>query len=135
MARASWFVCALLLIPLLGCPPAVDDDDDDSGGCGSDPTWTCDIEPMLRNYCEPCHTGAALGSGGIAWLDGHENVTRAAANLGACPDGITRAECLPRRIANRQMPEGVGCVAGEPGCPTVDEFELLEAWVEAGMPE
>jgi|GEM_PF-2074931 len=127
-------LCSALTIPLVACTASGDDDDNDSAPPGT-PTWSADVEPMLRQYCEPCHTSPGTLSGGLVWLDGHERVTGNPGNTIACPDGMTRAECIPGRIQRNEMPEGADCVPGEAGCPTLEEFAMLQEWIAGGMPE
>ena len=53
-----------------------------------------------------------------------------------------RAECCLDRIADGSMPQGGSCsgtvandAANADACITEDEFALIEAWVNAGIPE
>jgi hypothetical protein len=128
-------LCSAFSLALVACTGTSGDDDDDDSAPAGAPTWDADIQPMLANYCAPCHTAPGGGSGGLVWLDGHDNVTSDALNTIACPDGMSKGECIPGRIERNEMPEGADCVPGQPGCPTEAEFQMLQDWVDAGMPQ
>ena len=104
-------------------------DSDEPTGDGL--TWTDDIQPMMSAYCSGCHGGGGCSTG-ICWLDSYATVSANARNSAAC-DGA-RAACLPVRVSGGQMPPG-GCLPGNPGCITSDQFGLLEDWVADGFPE
>jgi hypothetical protein len=94
---------------------------------GSAVTYTSHIESILLTRCSPCHS--ALGEGGHNAATSYEDAARAA-------DEILRV------ITSGSMPESgmgnLGCAGrdpGEPGCVTVEEFGLIQRWVEDGVLE
>jgi hypothetical protein len=146
-ARSAFRLAARLALPLAllcfaaACPPG-DDDSADPGPFGPElggtslvenPTWEADVQPMMLPYCGDCHEGGAAGSGGIGWLNGHEQVTSNA--IAPVCDGHARGQCLDVRVENESMPDGAPCPPGETGCITIDEYATLQAWIGAGMPE
>ena len=130
MPRLLAALFASLGILLAGCP--VDDGVTAPDGVVTDPGWEADVQPILQDYCTPCHEGAAPSSG-IGWLNSYEEAT-AVAGAPEC-DGATRAECFSGRIERGEMPLGAPCLPGEDGCITDDQFTTLLNWVDNGTPE
>ena len=90
-------------------------------------TYTSHVESILLTRCSPCHS--ALGEGGHNASISYEDAARVA-------DDILRV------LASGAMPDSgmgnLGCAGGDPGdpgCVTVDEFEVIQRWVEDGVPE
>ncbi len=128
--RTLFLIAPFLL--LLGCPASVDPDDLDDEEV-DDPSWETDVQPILAAYCGSCHEGAAGGSGGIGWLNSHDDVTTVA-DAGVC-EGSTRAECIPVRILDGSMPAFGECLPGDQDCITEAQFATVQNWVDAGFPE
>jgi hypothetical protein len=129
---------AVRLIPLLfvvllfgvGCPTSSGYDGEDVEV--PDPTWDDDVQPILAGYCDGCHQGDALGSGGHNWLDSYADV-QAVAEAASC-DGDVRGACIPDRIELDEMPLG-GPYFGDEAAITEAQLETVKNWVAAGMPE
>lgn len=107
------------------------------GATGSPTTWTNDIQPIFEELCAPCHTGLGLG--------GHDLGTEYAgaplpANNALC-DGLTKGACTIVRIQAGQMPPNRGCTgdpavdAADPDCLDQSEQDLVQDWIDAGIPE
>jgi hypothetical protein len=128
-------VFTLTCLFLAGCEtePTVDRDDLEDGVV-EDPSWETDVKPILTAYCGGCHENDALGSGGIDWLNSHENATADAGAL-VC-DGSSRADCFAVRLLDGSMPDGNPCEPGSADeCITDDQFETLQNWNDDGNPE
>jgi len=136
-------VVALSSALLMGC---ADDDSGDSsaadtsasdtaagdtaGDIGpSAPSYATDVQPLLGAWCVGCHTGGASGGTNFANVYA-DNLADASATYAPCA-GLTVGECALLRIADGSMPT-TGSIAA-----TVDPAELaiVQAWVDAGMPE
>jgi len=107
------------------------------GATGVPVTWTADIQPVFAELCAPCHTDFGLG--------GHNmGTTYAEAPLpavnAACA-GLTKGACSIVRIQSGQMPPNRGCTgdpvvdAADPDCLDQSEQDLVQAWIDAGIPE
>jgi hypothetical protein len=100
-------------------------------------TYTEDTQPIYADKCEPCHT--ELGFGGHNIGSEYEDAFLPA-NNNDC-DGLTVGECTIIRIQSGEMPQGAGCTgdpeqdADNPDCTTQLEQDLIQAWIDAGMPE
>ena len=127
--RLSVCLLAALLLTI-GCAPSGYEGPDEEV---ADPTWTGDVQPILKGYCDNCHEGDAAGSGGLGWLNGYDEVV-AVAFAGEC-DGKTRAECIPGRIERGEMPLTAPCTPGEEGCITELQLQTVKNWIDADMPE
>ncbi|MEO1576230.1 MAG: thrombospondin type 3 repeat-containing protein [Pseudomonadota bacterium] len=107
------------------------------GATGSPVTWTADVQPVFEELCAPCHTG--LGFGGHNLGTSYDNATAAAANP-VCAD-LTKGACTIVRIQSGAMPPGRGCTgdpvvdAGNAACLDAAEQDLVQAWIDAGIPE
>jgi hypothetical protein len=103
-------------------------DEPDAGGGQDDVvTYTADIQPILLLRCSPCH--ATDNNGGHNAASDYD-------------DAVERADDIIDELESGGMPESgsgnQGCDGGDPGdpgCVTVEEFELIEAWVEGDTPE
>jgi hypothetical protein len=87
-------------------------------------TYTADIRPILVANCGTCHT-APNNRGG-------HNATS------SYDDAVRVADDIVGEISSGGMPLNTGCNGGEPGAPgcvSVDDFELIQQWVEDGTPE
>ncbi len=115
---------------LSGCAPSGYDGPDEEV---VDPTWTDDVQPILKGYCDNCHEGDAGGSGGIAWLDSYEEVA-AVAGAAEC-GGAVRGECIPGRSEAGEMPLGAPFTPGGEGCITELQLQTAKNWIAAYMPE
>ena len=89
----------------------------------SAPTYTNDIQPLLAGWCGGCHTGASSGGSNFA------NVYEDNLKPSYYCSGKTVAECILPRIDDNSMPLGGGLVV------SAEERALVEAWIDAGMPE
>jgi hypothetical protein len=86
------------------------------------PTYFQDVQPILQQYCSGCHTGGGSGGHNIAstYVDSFKSA-------GSCP-GLMVGPCSLERMQNGTMP---------PGPAEILQFELdiMEEWVNAGMPQ
>jgi hypothetical protein len=111
-------------------PPAPPEDADPPPAASGDISFEADIYPILSDACAPCHAASAIAGVSIADTD----------VATAFESASERQDRLIARISDgsRPMPPAPGC-EGPPGsggdCLTVEQFEKLEAWVEAGAPE
>ncbi len=115
------------LVALTGCPTDPD----------VHPTWTTDIQPILSDHCGTCHEGDATGSGGYGFVNSYADVTASLESATAqteCGD-VVRAECIPVRIDSEAMPLGGPALDGADDAISTEDLELIEHWVEHGMPE
>ena len=90
-------------------------------------TYTGQIQAILVANCSPCH--ATLNNGGH----------NAAASYA---DAVREADDIVDEIESGGMPESgngnQGCDGGDPGdpgCVSVEDFALIQRWVEDGTPE
>ena len=135
MFKLRVLLCAVFTISglsLVGCPSTTDPDDLDDEVV-EDPSWETDVQPILDAYCGGCHSGNALGSGGIGWLNSYEDAT-AVAGAAVC-DGSERADCFAVRLLDGSMPDGAPCEPGGDGCITDEQFATLQNWNTVGNPE
>jgi len=100
-------------------------------------TYTEDTQPIYFNKCDPCHTTFGLGGHNIG--TNYEDALQPADNP-ACT-GLTVGACTIVRIQSGEMPEGAGCTgdpdqdADNPACTTQHEQDLIQAWIDGGLPE
>jgi len=107
-------------------------------GCGVGfVTYYEDTQPIYFEKCDPCHT--ELGHGhhniGTTYNDAFHNALN--------PDcaGLNVGQCTIVRIRSGDMPEGANCTgdpaqdAAKPDCTTQLEQDLIQAWIDAGLPE
>ena len=112
--------------------PLTDDDLEpcDGPGPGPGPTgpdWQSEIKPLLNSYCGGCHAGTPP----TFFTDPGLFDTQASASFPGC-DGKTVAECVLILMLDGSMPLGQGCTPDAPGCPTQDELDLIQEWVDSG---
>jgi hypothetical protein len=100
-------------------------------------TYTEDTQPIYFEKCDPCHTGG--GSGGHNIGIDYEDALEPAANRDC--RGLTVGECTIVRIQAGDMPLGAGCTgdpvqdADNPDCTTQEQQDLIQAWIDGGLPE
>ncbi|MET0411019.1 MAG: hypothetical protein ABW217_06970, partial [Polyangiaceae bacterium] len=102
----------------------------DAGGAdaGSEAvTFTGQIQAILVANCSPCHS--TLNNGGHNAASSYD-------------DAVREADDIVREIASGGMPESgngnQGCDGGDPGdtgCVSVEDFALIQRWVQDGTPE
>lgn len=124
-------LAALLLCACTGDPTTTDPVDTDT-----DTTVTYDdVQPIFADKCAPCHT--STNSGGLNIGSTYEQVLDDATHASCA--GLNKGECTIVRIQAGQMP--AGCTgdpaqdAGNADCTTQDEQDLIQAWIDAGLPE
>jgi hypothetical protein len=90
-------------------------------------TYTGQIQAILVANCSPCHS--TLNNGGHNAASSYD-------------DAVQVADEIVDEIASGGMPESgngnQGCEGGDPGdpgCVSVDDFALIQRWVEDGTPE
>ena len=100
-------------------------------------TYTEDTQPIYFAKCDPCHTGLGFGGHNIG-VD-YEDALQPANNRNCT--GLTVGECTIVRIQRGEMPQGAGCT-GDPeqdadnaDCTTQLEQDLIQAWIDGGLPE
>ena len=119
-------------------PAAPTDDDDDApaappeeeveevpaaGGGGL--AFEADVWPILNTTCGPCHAGSTFGGNDI----GDTDVANAF-------DEATRvADRIIARVEGGTMPPACTGDPGSAGCMSVEDFDTVKSWVEAGTPE
>jgi hypothetical protein len=103
-------------------PPA--EDEEPAGGASL--AFETDVWPIFNTTCGPCHAGGGLGGNNIGDPDvdtAFEDATRVADRV------------VARITAGGMPPSCSGGAPGDPGCITAADFEIVEAWIEAGTPE
>ena len=106
-------------------------------GIGSGPTYTNDVQPIFAEKCQPCHTGLALGDHNIG--SDYADALLPADNSDC--DGLLVGECTIVRIRSGEMPQGADCTgnpaqdAGNASCLTQAEQDIVQGWIDAGLPE
>jgi hypothetical protein len=98
------------------------------GDAGSDAvTFTGQIQAILVANCSPCHS--TLNNGGHNAASSYDDAARV-------------ADDIVDEIASGGMPESgngnQGCDGGDPGdsgCVSVEDFALIQRWVQDGTPE
>lgn len=106
-------------------------------GPGAQATYTDDVQPIFVNKCAPCHTSLGIGGHniGITYSDAF-----LPADNNDC-DGLNVGQCTIVRIQSGDMPQGAGCTgdpaqdAGNASCLTQSEQDLVQAWIDLGLPE
>jgi len=100
-------------------------------------TYTADTQPIYFDKCDPCHTGLGFGGHNIGTT--YEDALKPATNVNCT--GLMVGECTIVRIQRGEMPAGAGCTgdpvqdAGNAACTTQLEQDLIQAWIDAGLPE
>lgn len=107
------------------------------GATGSPVTWTADIQPVFEELCAPCHTGLGLGGHDL----GTDYTAAPLPAVNPACDGLTKGACTIVRIQSGQMPPNRGCTgdpavdAADPDCLDQGEQDIVQAWIDAGIPE
>jgi hypothetical protein len=103
-------------------------------------TYTEDTQPIYFEKCDPCHTGFGFGGHNIG--TNYEDALQPAAIFPECTEpGLLIGECTIVLIQEGVMPQGAGCTgdpqqdADNPLCTTQEEQDLIQAWIDAGLPE
>ncbi|MFK7886989.1 MAG: thrombospondin type 3 repeat-containing protein [Gammaproteobacteria bacterium] len=100
-------------------------------------TWTNDVQPIFGELCAPCHTDLGIGDLNI----GTEYASATLPAFSGDCQGLTKGACTIVRIQNGQMPSGRGCSgdpavdAGNDACLDQAEQDLVQAWIDDGIPE
>jgi hypothetical protein len=128
-------------LPDGGCPERCDTEfDEDADGttscsdsdCIADPicipTFGDDVQPILLEHCSgdagACHSDL-MALGGLSF----DSYTDMALASNYCGPSVTKAACSLLRILEPSMPQDcLGCV------PQVD-VDVIQAWVDGGIPE
>jgi methionine-rich copper-binding protein CopC len=103
-------------------------------------TYTLDAQPIYSEKCDPCHTTEGFGGHNIG-----SNYDDAFLPSGVYPEcfneGLLVGQCTIVLIQEGEMPFGAGCTGdpaqdvGDPECLTQDEQDIIQAWIDEGMPE
>jgi len=107
------------------------------GATGSPVTWTADIQPIFEELCAPCHTGLNIGDLNI----GIEYDSAPLPAFSPACAGLTKGACTLVRIQAGQMPSGRGCTgdgavdAANDACLNQEEQDIVQAWIDTGIPE
>ena len=149
--RSLIFSMTVASIAALGCAPAATTPDDGggggTGGAGGSGTvtYTKDVQPILMVKCAPCHTGQSQGfhNIGTTYADVHKLVQSLDSPAGCWDDGFARTmpktvgECALAAIMEGWMPMSMGCfnTPRPDTCVTLDQQNVIAAWVAAGMPQ
>ena len=103
-------------------------------------TYTEDTQPIYADKCAPCHTTLGLGGHNIG--TNYEDALEPATIFPECTEpGLLIGECTIVLIQEGVMPLGAGCTgdpvqdADNPACTTQEEQDLIQAWIDAGLPE
>lgn len=100
-------------------------------------TYTTDVQPILNDKCAPCHTGLGVGGHdvGVSYADALQPATD-----NDCT-GLVIGECSLVLIQAGDMPQGAGCTGdpaqdvGNASCLTQAQQDIMQAWIDAGLPE
>jgi hypothetical protein len=109
-------------------PPAAEDDPPASTTttASADLSFESDIWPIFSKSCSPCHAGGGAGGQDI----GGSDKTKALADAKSFKDAIIRD------INSGAMPLGCAKPPGGGGnCVSVDDFDDIKAWFDAGAPK
>jgi hypothetical protein len=108
-------------------------------------TYTKDIKPIFAAKCAPCHTveGQGMHNLGTTYSDAFKPVTSLDAPAGCFKDGFDRmmpktiGECTLPAIMEGWMPMAMMCfMTPRPApCVTLEQQDLVAAWIAAGMPQ
>jgi hypothetical protein len=103
-------------------------------------TYTEDAQPIYAEKCDTCHTIDGSGDHNIG--TNYEDAFLLADDYDQCEDdGLTVGECTIVLIREGEMPLGAGCTgdpvqdAGNPDCLTQEQQDVIQGWIDAGMPE
>ena len=100
-------------------------------------TYSVDTQPVYFEKCDPCHTELGAGHHNIGTT--YNDALHPALN----PDcaGLNVGQCTIVRIRSGDMPDGGGCTgdpdrdSSNPACLTRTEQDLIQGWIDAGLPE
>ncbi|HEY8923344.1 MAG TPA: hypothetical protein VIU64_03125 [Polyangia bacterium] len=121
---------------------------DAGDGASGAPTYTKDVQPILKSKCGSCHGGQGLGNHNIA--TDYADVKKLMPDMAFdAPDDCwkdvdrmmpkTIGECAIVAIKLGWMPYQAMCSSAMPEdpskCVSPNELAVLEKWVTAGMPE
>jgi hypothetical protein len=107
-------------------------------GLAGAPTYTADVQPILFEKCDFCHTGGGYGGHDIG-ID-YEDAFLPADDYAQC-SGLLVGGCALVLVQSGVMPPGGICTgdpeqdAGNEDCLTQYEQDLVQSWLDAGMPE
>jgi len=87
-------------------------------------TFAADLHPIFRANCVPCHEDEYSGGHNVAAVDVDEA-------YGFVKDIKDR---LVGRVNGGGMPPGCSGVAGDPGCISVAELNLIQRWAAQCFP-
>jgi len=100
-------------------------------------TYTADVQPIFQAKCNFCHTTAGFGGHNIA--SNYDDAFLPADN-GSCT-GLNIGRCTIIRIQEGDMPQGADCDGDpandtdNPACLTQAEQDIVQAWIDGGLPE
>ncbi|MSP24650.1 MAG: hypothetical protein EXR75_05695 [Myxococcales bacterium] len=125
-------------LPENGCPElcgsALDEDGDgaidcDDSDCAAElicaPTYSRDIRPILMNRCGQSNCHSAAAASGALNVEIYDDLPKSALFC----DGLTKGACALVRIKEGSMPKN--CF----GCVPQSEIDLIQQWVDAGLPK
>ncbi len=98
-------------------------------------TYAVDVQPVLEDKCQPCHTSLGFGGHNIA-VNYSDHLL--AATSAPCT-GLSVGECSLIRVRSGSMPQGAGCTgdpttdAGNVSCLNYDEQLALSSWINGGF--
>jgi hypothetical protein len=87
------------------------------------PTWDADIQPIINNYCGVCH-GASGGWSSLEYSSTQKDSYHCL--------GMAKGECFSVRIKEESMPANGSVLSA---MMMSGELDLIDAWIDAGMPE
>ena len=103
-------------------------------------TYTDDAQPIYFDKCDPCHTGG--GSGGHDIGINYQDAFLPAQIFPECVNpGLLIGQCTIVLIQEGEMPLGAGCTgdpvqdSGNAACLTQEQQDIIQAWIDEGMPE
>jgi len=149
MMRAFFLlsVFAFTAVTTLGCAPEATTPDGGGGGSGGSAavTYTKNVQPIFAAKCAPCHTTQSSGGHnlGTTYADAFKTVQSVDAPAGCFKDGFDRmmpktmGECALAAIMEGWMPMAMYCFnTPRPAtCVSLEEQDVVAAWVAAGMPQ
>jgi methionine-rich copper-binding protein CopC len=101
-------------------------------------TYTDDAQPIFFDKCDPCHTGLGLGGHNIGI--NYQDAFLPAGIFLECT-GLVVGQCTIVLIQEGVMPFNAGCTgdpvqdANNPKCLTQEQQDVIQAWIDSGMPE
>ena len=107
-------------------------------GVANAPKYSSDVQPVFEAKCTPCHT--VIGSGDHNIASNYNDAFIPADDFDECA-GLNIGQCTIVLIQLGEMPRGFGCSgdpvqdAGNAGCLTQAEQDIVQGWIDAGLPE